>query len=180
MNGWIRLHPADHVVTALRPWAAGETLEPEDGTRLVLREDVPRGHKILTRPVKKDEDVLKFGYSIGKAKDDLPPGVWVHTHNLRTGLAGLLEYRYTPVPPAPPAEPLAQKTFQGYVRENGEAGIRNELWIINTVTRSACSRRSSIIRTRPACLSSGSAARTTGSSSSARRSARSIRAASVS
>jgi len=133
MKGWIRLHPADHVVTALRPWAAGETLELEDGAKLVVREDVPRGHKILTRPVKKGGDVLKFGYPIGKATEDLTPGVWVHTHNLRTGLSGLLEYRYAPAPPAPPAEPLAQTTFRGYVRENGEAGIRNELWIINTV-----------------------------------------------
>jgi altronate hydrolase len=133
MNGWIRLHPADHVVTALRPWAAGETLELEDGGKLVLKEDVPRGHKILTRPVEKDGDVLKFGHPIGKAKADLAPGVWVHTHNLRTGLGGLLEYRYEPAPPAPPAEPLAQATFQGYVRENGDVGIRNELWIIGTV-----------------------------------------------
>lgn len=133
MKGWIRLMPNDHVVTVLRPWAAGETLELEDGRTLVVKDDVPRGHKILTEPVKQGADVLKFGYSIGKAQADLKPGVWVHTHNLRTGLRGLLEYRYNPAAAPLAAEPLTQKTFQGYIRENGEAGIRNELWIINTV-----------------------------------------------
>src|SRR5690606_19041411 len=29
--------------------------------------------------------------------------------------------------------PSKQRTFQGYVRSNGEVGIRNEIWVINTV-----------------------------------------------
>lgn len=133
MSGWIRLHPNDQVVVTLRAWQAGETLELENGVRLALSEDVPRGHKVLTVPVASGGDVLKFGYSIGKAKSDLAPGVWVHTHNLATGLGGILDYSYEPGGAAVAAEPLRQRTFQGYMRESGEAGIRNELWIINTV-----------------------------------------------
>ncbi|MFD0712335.1 UxaA family hydrolase [Paenibacillus sp. GCM10027626] len=134
MNEWIRLHERDHVIIALRPFRKGELLEGAAAEAIELLEDVPKGHKIAVRPVRQGEDILKFGYSIGRAKQDLPCGSWVHTHNLRTGLKGLLDYTYEPVDPVlPPAGPLAGRTFQGYVRASGEVGIRNEIWIINTV-----------------------------------------------
>ncbi|QMV39986.1 UxaA family hydrolase [Cohnella cholangitidis] len=133
MSDWIRLSANDQVVIALREFSAGEVVFLEDGSSLTLSGDVPKGHKILTKPVAEGQDVLKFGYSIGKAKEDLPPGVWVHTHNLRTGLKGFLDYQYEPTPPVTQAQKPLRQTFQGYVRVNGEIGIRNEIWIINTV-----------------------------------------------
>ncbi|MCU6712538.1 altronate dehydratase family protein [Paenibacillus sp. J5C_2022] len=142
MSDWIRLHPDDHVVVTLRSFTAGEHLLLEDGaTVLELREDVPRGHKIAAELVERDMDVRKFGYSIGKAKERIEPGSWVHTHNLRTGLQGLLDYVYESDSRQADADrtkalsstPDANRTFMGYVRENGEVGIRNEIWIINTV-----------------------------------------------
>lgn len=139
MNSWIRLHENDHVVIALQPFAKGDKLILATGGaehELVLTEDVPKGHKILTRPVREGEDVLKFGYSIGKAKQNLEPGCWVHTHNMGTGLKGILDYSYKPAMQAEAAPSLnahAERTFQGYVRDNGDVGIRNEIWIINTV-----------------------------------------------
>lgn len=142
MNNWIRLHEDDHVVIALKPYAKGDTLTLVDrdgkSQQLVLLDDVPKGHKILTRPVSEGGDVLKFGYSIGKAKADLEPGCWVHTHNMGTGLKGVLDYTYEPAAgeaakSVSAASAYANRTFQGYVRDNGEVGIRNEIWIINTV-----------------------------------------------
>lgn len=137
MNSWIRLHEDDHVIIALQPFAKGEKLLLADQVELVLLDDVPKGHKIATRPVKKGDDVLKFGYSIGKAKEDLEPGRWVHTHNMGTGLKGFLDYTYEPGKQentrAAAADSYKTRTFQGFVRDNGEVGIRNEIWIINTV-----------------------------------------------
>jgi altronate hydrolase len=133
----IRLHPKDHVVIALRDFKQGETIQVEGepaGSVLPvqLSDDVSKGHKVIVISVKKGEDVLKFGYSIGKAKEDIPAGSWVHTHNLETGLKGILDYRYEPSGHSPAAaEP--DRVFQGYVREDGSVGIRNEIWIINTV-----------------------------------------------
>ncbi|MFC4601219.1 UxaA family hydrolase [Cohnella hongkongensis] len=133
MREWLRVSERDQVVIALRAYTAGETIALEDGTSVTLAENVPAGHKILTRPVAEGEDVLKFGYSIGKATAGLQPGAWVHTHNLRTGLKGVLDYRYEPVRPHISAPAPRRRTFQGYVRPDGEVGIRNEIWIINTV-----------------------------------------------
>lgn len=141
MNSWVRLNTRDHVIIALQPFAKGDHLSV-DGIELKVLNDVPKGHKILTKAVAQGEDVLKFGYSIGKAKEALVPGTWVHTHNLGTGLGAILDYTYEPVA-APEATAaalptdvpggLSQRTFQGYVRNNSDVGIRNEIWIINTV-----------------------------------------------
>ncbi|MFC5651847.1 UxaA family hydrolase [Paenibacillus solisilvae] len=136
MNSWIRLAKNDHVIVALKAFASGELLILEDNKELIIKDDVPEGHKIVTAFVPKGNDVLKFGYSIGKAKEDLAPGSWVHTHNLETGLKGFLDYTYEPAAeaPAPPSTGRqGELTFQGFVRRNGDVGIRNEIWIINTV-----------------------------------------------
>lgn len=132
MNNWVRLSEQDQVVIALTPLAAGEILVLEDGFALVVQEDIPKGHKVLTAPVFAGQDIYKFGYSIGKAKLDIAPGSWVHTHNLGTGLGSILDYSYDPVDEE--MAPVAEiPTFQGYVRASGDVGIRNEIWIINTV-----------------------------------------------
>ncbi|MGO4697247.1 UxaA family hydrolase [Paenibacillus sp. 2TAB26] len=136
MNSWIRLHEDDHVVIALQSFAQGDKLTLESGLVLELQDEVPKGHKVLTRAARKGEHVLKFGYSIGVAKEDIEPGSWIHTHNMGTGLKGFLDYSYEQT--TSPAEVKAvsrdaDRTFQGFIRENGDVGIRNEIWIINTV-----------------------------------------------
>jgi altronate hydrolase len=139
MSDWIKLSPSDHVMIALRDLQPGETVHTDEGgTAIKVLDQVPKGHKLLVKPVAQGDDVLKFGYSIGKAKEPIEPGHWIHTHNLETGLKGKLEYVYTPSSssaeergkPQSAEQPLY---FQGYVRENGEVGIRNEIWILNTV-----------------------------------------------
>lgn len=135
MNSWVRLHENDHVVIALQSFAKGDKLPLEGGQALSLLDEVSKGHKVLTRAVRKGQHVLKFGYSIGVAKEDIEPGSWVHTHNMGTGLKGFLDYGYEPAAQehVKAESPDAGRTFQGYIRENGEVGIRNEIWIINTV-----------------------------------------------
>lgn len=90
-----------------------------------------RGHKIALRDIKEGEDIIKYGYAIGHATEDIKEGEHVHTHNIKTNLSGLLEYKYEPVRIEEPAK--ASGTFMGYKRKNGSVGIRNEIWVINTV-----------------------------------------------
>lgn len=92
----------------------------------------PRGHKVALRPIAKGEEVIKYGFPIGRATQDIAEGEWVHSHNLATGLGDDLEYKYTPVECVPDDVPAAP-TINGYLRYNGEMGIRNELWIVPTV-----------------------------------------------
>ncbi|KMK96002.1 UxaA family hydrolase [Rossellomorea marisflavi] len=127
----IVIHERDNVLIALRDFEAGERVV--DGDReVVLREAVPAGHKIAREPIQKNENVIKFGMPIGRASEPIDRGDWIHTHNVVTNLKGTLQYDYKPTDDKIVPKP-STKTFQGYIRENGEVGIRNEIWIINTV-----------------------------------------------
>ncbi len=126
MPDFIRIHPNDNVVVALRPIAKGTAFEG-----VAAAEDIPQGHKMALREVKTGENVIKYGFSIGHATADITPGMWVHTHNMTTNLSGEMEYTYSPKVVFPEKKPA--RTFQGYRRKDGRAAIRNEIWIIPTV-----------------------------------------------
>lgn len=128
---FIKINPADTVVVCLQPKGKGETIEV-DGKTITINQDTPAGHKILITDTEEGRDIIKYGYPIGHARQDLKAGDWVNENNLKTNLAGTLEYTYNPV-----SEELdikdEKRTFRGYVRANGEVGIRNEVWIVPTV-----------------------------------------------
>ncbi|MFY8210605.1 MAG: UxaA family hydrolase [Caulobacter sp.] len=123
--------PRDHVATALRDLACGESVSAH-GERFIVRADVPKGHKIATRVVRSGDDVLKYGWPIGRATTDIAVGDHVHVHNVITRLEGVEGYAFAPLPPA--GAPSADaRTFQGFRRKNGRAGTRNEIWVLCTV-----------------------------------------------
>ena len=128
---WLRVSGRDSVAVALQDLATGYVITI-DGREIVLRNDVPKGHKIALTDIKAGDEVIKLGFSIGKASQDITAGEHVHAHNLVTGLSGLEDYSYQPAPVASPST-LAEGTFQGYRRSDGQVGIRNEIWILCTV-----------------------------------------------
>ena len=89
------------------------------------------GHKYALCDIKKGENIIKYGNPIGHATEDISTGAHVHTHNMKTNLSGNLEYKYSGGMEFSYSE--GERTFLGYVRENGDVGIRNEIWIIPTV-----------------------------------------------
>ena len=115
---------------ALEPVAAGIRVAVE-GASVTTREDIPQGHKLALTAIPAGADVIKYGYPIGRARTEIQPGQWVHTHNLATRLdgAGAPQAQVRGGAPAP----LRPRSFQGYRRADGRVGIRNELWIVPTV-----------------------------------------------
>ena len=126
MSRFIRINARDNVAVALEPLKSGES-----ALGVTLREDIPAGHKFALCDIAENENVVKYGFPIGHATQPILAGSWVHTHNVKTNLSGLLEYGYHPHPCAMPVDRKA--AFEGYVREDGRVGIRNEVWIVNTV-----------------------------------------------
>ena len=90
------------------------------------------GHKYALRDIKAGENIIKYGNPIGHAVVDIKKGEHVHNHNIKTNLSGNLEYTYEPTFYDIEKEDKS-RTFMGYVRENGDVGIRNDVWIIVTV-----------------------------------------------
>ena len=53
-----------------------------------MREGVARGHKLAVRAHRGRRPVIKLGFPIGRATQEIAPGAHVHSHNLATALAG--------------------------------------------------------------------------------------------
>ena len=128
---YLKINPADSVVVCLSPKKKGDMMVV-DGCQITINQDTPAGHKVLIKNVAEGENIIKYGYPIGHATKDLRAGDWVNEHNLKTNLSGTLEYAYNPI-----TEHLTythqNRTFKGYIRKNGDVGIRNEIWIVPTV-----------------------------------------------
>ena len=129
MKTYIQINPQDNVCVALAPIAAGTQINA--GTTVTTLEDIPQGHKIALADIKEGEKVIKYGFPIGVAKQDIKAGSWVHVHNVKTGLGDVLDYEYNPS--GSELEPTEHAHFMGYRREDGRIGVRNEIWIIPTV-----------------------------------------------
>lgn len=133
-NGLIRIHSTDDAAVALRDLKKGE-IYSVDGISITLQDDIPFGHKVALRNIAQGENIIKYHNPLGHAICDIAQGSHIHTHNLKTNLDGHIAYTYRP------KENLSSSferfketaTFEGYPRENGRAGIRNELWIVPTV-----------------------------------------------
>lgn len=126
MEKSIRIHPQDNVAVALTDLRAGEA-----AAGVTLLEDIPAGHKVALTSLHPGDKVVKYGFPIGHATAEVAPGSWLHTHNVQTDLSDALTYVYAPTHPR--LGPCAPDTFPGFPREDGRAGVRNEIWIIPTV-----------------------------------------------
>ena len=126
MPVFIQINDIDNVAVALHPAPAGTAF----GGAAAL-EDIPQGHKMALKAMSENDQVMKYGFSIGHATAAIVPGDWVHTHNMKTNLSGEIEYTYNPNIHHP--APQQAGTFMGYRRKDGKVGIRNEIWIIPTV-----------------------------------------------
>lgn len=89
------------------------------------------GHKVALCDIDEGQDVIKYGFSIGHATRPIRKGEIVHVDNLKTNLGEQLSYEYQP-----DWKPLPEwdgDTIMAYEREDGQVGIRNDVWIVNTV-----------------------------------------------
>lgn len=127
----LRINNLDNVAIALKELKSGHKITLNN-THIILQNDIPAGHKIAIKNIKKDEDIIKYSFPIGHATTNITLGEHVHTHNLKTNLGKILDYTYTPIKKFD-LPTIKNATFNGYQRENGTVGVRNNLWIVPTV-----------------------------------------------
>lgn len=130
MKEFIKIQKEDTVAVALKPLEKGKVIEI-DGKKVELKEEIPQGHKFALCTIGAGEQVIKYGNSIGIAKEEIPSGAWVHIHNVKTGLGEVLEYQFEQQKTS--LEKADEVFFEGYRRSDGKVGVRNEIWIIPTV-----------------------------------------------
>lgn len=80
--------PTDNTATVIsREMTEGRMISVEvdgDVKNIGILKDIPYGHKIAVRPIKKGDPILKYGLSIGSALEDIEVGDHVHVHNIES------------------------------------------------------------------------------------------------
>ena len=127
MKRYLKINEKDNVAVALLPLKKGDITE--EG--ICLNEDIEAGHKFALKDIESNEAVIKYGNLIGYATKDIAKGDHVHTHNIRTSLGDNDSYVYEPINIEEKTK--EEDTFEGFLRPDGRAGVRNEIWIVPTV-----------------------------------------------
>ena len=134
----IRIASIDNVAVAVQSLIKGDIVNIDEDA-FTLLSDIPEGHKVALRNIAKDEPIIKSGYPIGRAKEEIKKGQIAHIFNIESFSYESLEYSYN--------EDWAKeciKTFeldktrwtglipaiQAYKRQDGRIGIRNSIWIL--------------------------------------------------
>lgn len=136
MKKIIKINGNDNVIIALETLYPGDKINSEllkDNQQITVLQEIPSGHKIAIKPILQGENIIKYGFPIGHASQAIQVGEHVHTHNVKTNLGELDEYEYEPVA-SHISSSLPDRDVNLYRRKNGDVGIRNELWIIPTVS----------------------------------------------
>jgi altronate hydrolase len=136
MKNHIRINRKDNVFVALTPLHKGDLCRVM-GEEITLQDDIAMGHKVALNLIKNGDNIIKYGYPIGHAVQDIQLGCHVHSHNIKTNLKGTLDYSYDKISFKDHSliddSLYRNEHFLGYRRKDGGAGVRNELWIIPTV-----------------------------------------------
>jgi altronate dehydratase small subunit len=79
------IDPSDNAAVALCDLKMGDQCTIRmDGKviKLEVIEDIKFGHKMALDSLAKDESVYKYGEEIGKMKEEIKKGGWIHSHNM--------------------------------------------------------------------------------------------------
>lgn len=126
MSKLFKINDKDNVAVAFEELKKGEIID-----NIKLLDDIPFGHKVLLSDLKNGENIIKYGNPIGHLTIDCKKGEHIHEHNLKTNLSDIIEYKYCGENEYQPKK--CDVTFNGYLRQDGRAATRNEIWIIPTV-----------------------------------------------
>jgi altronate hydrolase len=75
------LDARDNIAVCLADLAEGELVEQDDIT-ITVKNRVPRGHKIATKAIAKNDGIIKYGERMGHAISPIAIGEHVHVHNI--------------------------------------------------------------------------------------------------
>jgi altronate hydrolase len=131
MEKFIKINPRDNVAVCLQAALKGDKIKVEE-LEIEVDEEIPVGHKIALLRIEEGENVIKYGEPIGHATSIIKAGSHVHSQNLKTNLSGTLKYEFNQKL-RKITTGILNRSFSGFLRQNGEVGIRNELWIVPTV-----------------------------------------------
>lgn len=83
MKKYMRIHKNDNVAVMLYDAKPGDEVCLDDVT-VVLKEEIPYGHKVALKDFEKGDVVLKYNQPIGALTEAAAQGSWIHVHNIKS------------------------------------------------------------------------------------------------
>ncbi len=124
----LQLDPRDNVCVALSDLKQGESVCCAGQTH-ILKSDVPAKHKFATAELAAGEHVTMYGVLVAETLAPIAAGEILTTSNLRhrtsTYHSQREQFRWSP----PDVSWCAKRTFEGFLRSDGQVGTRN-YWLV--------------------------------------------------
>src|SRR5215831_16504654 len=124
----LQLDSRDNVLVALADLKQGETVS-RAGRSYVLKTDVSAKHKFATTDLAPGDRVVMYGVLVGQAVKPIAAGEALTLGNIRHEASGFKAqagaFRWS----APDVSRWQDRTFQGFLRSDGQVGTRN-YWIV--------------------------------------------------
>jgi altronate hydrolase len=121
---FLKIHPNDNVLVALRDLPAGTPVFV-DYTELLLKQDIGAKHKFFITDMDAGDDVIMYGVLVGKVQSKVTKGTLMTTTNTKHA-AGNYSYRgFQYEWQSPDVSKFTGKIFMGYKRKDGRVGTAN-------------------------------------------------------
>jgi len=128
----LQVHPSDNVLVALVDLAKGETIS-FNGVNYLLLEDIAAKHKFFMQDLQPGDPIYMYGVLVGKAQIAIKMGSRMNTTNTKHAAEPFAfrpsHYQWH----APDVSKFANRTFNGYHRQDGRVGTANYWLFIPTV-----------------------------------------------
>lgn len=128
MNTYLQIHPDDNVLVALKDLPQGSKIRVGE-KEIELQETIRSKHKFTVQPLHEGEEIKMYGVLVGKATKGIEQGGLISTQNVVHASNGFAVNERKLHWKQPDVLKYAQKTFQGYVREDGRVGTAN-YWLV--------------------------------------------------
>jgi altronate hydrolase len=130
MNTYLSVSPDDNVLVALQNLPKGTKID-YNGQSFDLVRDIPAKHKFAIENLETGDPVTMYGVLVGKATQPILRGDQITTFNLKHDSD---EYSVTKRRPrtgwqAPDVSKWQGRTFNGYLRSDGQVGTSN-YWLV--------------------------------------------------
>ncbi|HEY4195719.1 MAG TPA: altronate dehydratase family protein [Mucilaginibacter sp.] len=127
-NSYVRIHPKDNALVALRDLELGTPIEFE-GQSFNLTDRVAAKHKFALNTLHTGDSILMYGVLVGKATKDIPQGGLLSTENIHHASSEFHLGKRKLDWHQPDTSKFAGRTFMGYHRADGSVGTAN-YWIV--------------------------------------------------
>ncbi len=127
-HAFLRIHPKDNVLAALRDIEKGDTIDFE-GFSFTTSERIPAKHKFTFENFSKGDEIIMYGVLVGQATKPIAKGERISMENC---VHASMEYAVSAEQhtwEAPDVSKWKDVTFNGYHRADGSVGTSN-YWLV--------------------------------------------------